>query len=101
MKPEHTEDSMSRPDAPFEKRQFPETKPHKRPSVIQKPGKVQLQYNEVSSIIAKAQSQEPGKNMDETFWDGAAFVAKDEDPEEVQMINKYLHKKFGKFFTTT
>ena len=89
--------SMGRPDGVFVKGRFPETERHKRPSVIQKPGKVQLQYNEVSSILAKVQ---PGGEMQTTCL-GGAFVTKDEDPEEIRMINKYLHKKFGKCFTTT
>ena len=94
--------SMGRPDGVFENRLFPEAEPRKRPSVIQKFGKVHLQYNEVSSILAKVP---PGKKFDETGLGGpdqpvAAFVAKDEDPEDIRMINKYLHKKFGKCFTT-
>ena len=94
--------SMGRPDGVFENRLFPEAEPRKRPSVIQKFGKVHLQYNEVSPILAKVP---PGKKIDETGLGGpdqhvAAFVAKDEDPEDIRMINKYLHKKFGKCFTT-
>jgi len=100
---------MGRPDGVFENRLFPEAEPHKRPSVIQKFGKVHLQYNEVSSILTKVQPgsemQGAGKKFDETGLGGpdqpvAAFVAKDEDPEDIRMINKYLHKKFGKCFTT-
>ena len=98
-----------------EKRLSPHTEPHKRPSVIQnfkKDGK--LQSNEVSSILGRLQPGDPmseelqgiGKNLDETCFgraDGpvAAFITKDEDPEEIQMINKYLHKKFGKRFSTS
>ena len=94
--------SMGRPDGVFENRLFPEAEPRKRPSVIQKFGKVHLQYNEVSPILAKVP---PGKKFDESGLGGpdqpvAAFVAKDEDPEDIRMINKYLHKKFGKCFTT-
>jgi len=83
--------SMGRPDGVW----IPETEGHKRPSVIQKPGKVQLQYSEVSSILAKVQS---GGEMQATCLGGAdyPFVTKDEDPEEIRMINKYLHKKFDR-----
>ena len=100
-----------------EKRLSPHTEPHKRPSVIQnfkKDGK--LQSNEVSSIPGRVQPGGPmseelqgqgiGKNLDETCFGRAddpvaAFITKDEDPEEIQMINKYLHKKFGKCFSTS
>ena len=87
--------SMGSPEGEFVKGLFPETERHKRPSVIQKPGKVQLQYNEVSSILSKVQR---GGEMQ-----GAVdpIVSKDEDPEDIRMIDKYLHKKFGKCFTTT
>ena len=115
VRPGHTDvdqASLCRGDGQPEKKLSPHTEPHRRPSVIQnfkKNGK--LQSNEISSILGKVQPGDPmseelqgiGKNWDGTCFGQAddpvtAFVTKDEDPEEIQMINKYLHKKFGKCF---
>ena len=120
MKAGHTDVNQASMTTPLdglpEKKLFPKTKPHKRPSVIQnykKVGKVQLQCNEVSSIRAKVEPKGqmselmqgiPRNLFDEPCFEKplSTFIRKpmDEDPKETQMIYKYLHKKFGKSFST-